>query len=233
MAEYYRAAGSGNNSSLSGPLKQTRDTALSSSNLLRDFWNRAYLRYEQESGGVRKMTRYIALLRGINISGKNKISMSELKAALIEKGFTDASTYLNSGNIIFSDGEADTIVLAEKIKALIQEKFSLDIPVFVIAHGELKTLLTKAPAWWGTEDKAVYDNLIFAIPPHDIKAIAEKIGEPTKELEQVEICGNAAFWSFDRKNYAKAAWWKKTASSGIGELITIRTANTLRKIAGM
>lgn len=82
------------------------------------------------------MTRYIALLRGINISGKNKISMPELKAALIQKGFSEVSTYLNSGNIIFSDAEADTIVLADKIKTLIQEKFTLDIPVFVIAQKE-------------------------------------------------------------------------------------------------
>ena len=44
---------------------------------------------------------------------------------------------------------------------------------------------------------------------------------------------NAAFWSFDRKLYAKANWWKKTATPGIGEMITIRTANTLRKIAEM
>ena len=48
------------------------------------------------------MTRYIALLRGINISGKNKISMPELKAAFIDAGFDDVRTHLNSGNVIFS-----------------------------------------------------------------------------------------------------------------------------------
>lgn len=40
-------------------------------------------------------------------------------------------------------------------------------------------------------------------------------------------------WSFDRKKYAKANWWRKTASAGIGEMITIRTANTLKKIVAM
>lgn len=75
------------------------------------------------------MSRYIALLRGINISGKNKISMPELKAALIEKGFSEVSTHLNSENIIFSDTEADTNVLSEKLKTLIQDKFILDIPI--------------------------------------------------------------------------------------------------------
>ena len=182
------------------------------------------------------MTRYIALLRGINISGKNKIAMPELKAACAEAGFTDVCTHLNSGNVVFSadaTDATDAAALAERAKTLIQQSFALAIPVFVISQHELSELLSNAPQWWGTEDKTVYDNLVFAIPPHDIKAVAEKIGEPTKGLEQVEICGNAAFWSFDRKNYAKAAWLKKTANAGIGELITIRTANTLRKIAGM
>ena len=176
------------------------------------------------------MIRYIALLRGINISGKNKISMPELKAAFVETGYDDVCTYLNSGNVIFSFEETDTDTLAGQIRELIVQKFSLDIPVFVIFQTELRGLLEKAPEWWGTDNKDIYDNLIFAIPPHRIETVAEKIGEPTVELEKVEICDNTAFWSFDRKQYAKANWWKKTAAAGIGEMITIRTANTLRKI---
>ena len=175
--------------------------------------------------------RYIALLRGINISGKNKISMLELKTALGEKCFADVKTYLNSGNVIFSDDETDAVKLAEKIRKIIFETFNLEIPVFVISQDELKVLLSKAPSWWGSDSKYIYDNLIFAIAPHSIETVAEKIGDPSAKLEKVEICGNAAFWSFDRKLYAKANWWKKTAASGIGEMITIRTANTLRKIA--
>ena len=62
------------------------------------------------------MTRYIALLRGINISGKNKISMPELKTAIGEKGFGDVKTYLNSGNVIFSDDETDAVKLAERLR---------------------------------------------------------------------------------------------------------------------
>lgn len=179
------------------------------------------------------MNRYIALLRGINISGKNKISMPELKEALTKNGFSDVRTHLNSGNVIFSDPGENEVILADQVKTLIQKRFGLDIPVFVIRQTELEKLLSKAPAWWGTENKDIYDNLIFAIPPNVITDVAEKIGEPTKELEQICICGNAVFWSFDRKKYAKANWWKKTASAGIGEMITVRTANTLRKIVGM
>ena len=179
------------------------------------------------------MKRFIALLRGINISGKNKISMSELKSGFIKHGYADVITYLNSGNVLFSVNETNEIILANSIKAMIRELFDLDIPVIVISQEALKELLSKAPNWWGTGDKEIYDNLIFVMPSSSAETIAEKIGEPTKELEQVYICENAVFWSFDRKKYAKANWWKKTASAGIGEFITIRTANTLRKIAEM
>ena len=179
------------------------------------------------------MTRYIALLRGINISGKNKISMPELKTALTEKGFADVKTYLNSGNVLFSNDEMDVVKLAERIRTIILENFQLEIPVFVISQDELKGLLSKAPSWWGSDSKDIYDNLIFAIAPYSIETVAEKIGEPTEKIEKVQICGNAAFWSFDRKRYAKASWWKKTAAPGIGEMITIRTANTLRKVVEM
>ena len=177
--------------------------------------------------------RYIGLLRRINISGKNKISMPELKIALSEKGFADVKTYLNSGNVLFSDDEPDAVKLAESILAIIFETFHLEIPVFVISQDELKCLLSKAPSWWGSGSKDIYDNLIFAIAPNSIETVAEKIGEPTEKIEKVQTCGNSAFWSFDRKLYAKANWWEKTATSCIGEMITIRTANTMRKIAEM
>ena len=179
------------------------------------------------------MKRYIALLRGVNISGKNKISMPELKSALTAKGYEDVRTHLNSGNIIFSTGDTGEKALADEIRELIWEEFELDIPVFVILQEALTELLNEAPDWWGMDNKELYDNLIFVIPPAAAEEIAKKIGEPTKELEKVFIHRNVMFWSFDRKKYAKANYWKKTASDGIREMLTIRTANTLKKIAGM
>lgn len=181
--------------------------------------------------GVFFMKRYIALLRGINISGKNKISMSLLKSYFIELGYTNIFTYLNSGNIVFSVNESREIDLADKIKKMIKKEFNLDIPVFVISQEDLNDILNSAPNWWGTDNKEIYDNLIFILPPTTAEVIADKIGEPTIELEQICICKNAIFWSFDRKKYAKSNWWKKTASKGISEMITIRTSKTLKKIA--
>lgn len=177
------------------------------------------------------MERYIALLRGINISGKNKISMSELKNALSD--YSEVKTYLNSGNIIFSAEETEPAFLAEQIHVVIRDEYNIDVPVAVFTQCSLKTLLNQAPEWWGTDHKEIYDNLIFAIPPNNIESIVDKIGAPTKGLEQISICGNFVFWSFDRIKYAKANWWKKSAIPGIAELITIRNANTIKKIVKM
>lgn len=178
------------------------------------------------------MTRYIALLRGINISGKNKIPMPALKEYFFALGYAEVRTHLNSGNVIFSTDE-DEKAASEKIGAMIKEKFALDIPLFVIRQERLSELLHNAPEWWGSDDTEIYDNLIFVLPSSSAQAVAEKIGEPTKELERIFVHEDVIFWSFDRKRYAKAAWWKKTATSGIAELLTIRTANTVRKIAEM
>lgn len=177
------------------------------------------------------MKRYIALLRGINISGKNKISMSELKKGFIELDFEEVATYLNSGNVIFSSTAYDTGVLSNQIKSMIQDRFGLDIPVLIILQEELKELLKNAPDWWGDDNKEIYDNLIFIMPPLSYEEFYDAVGDPKEEYEKVSPYKNVVFWSFSRKDYQKTYWWSKTASANISDRITIRTANTVRKIA--
>ena len=56
------------------------------------------------------------------------------------------------------------------------------------------------------------------------------IGEISVGLEMIQIYKNVIFWTFDRKAYQKCNWWKKTAAAGIADKLTIRTANTVKKI---
>lgn len=179
------------------------------------------------------MKRYIAFLRGINISGKNKVPMAELKQGFERLDYTDVKTYLNSGNVIFSSDEADTIKLPSRIEKMIQIQFYLDIPVFVISKEKLEDILNHAPDWWGDESKDIYDNLIFIMPPATFKDVYKEIGEPKEGLEKIAEYKNTVFWSFSRKDYQKTNWWSKTANANISSNLTIRTANTVRKIVGM
>ena len=172
--------------------------------------------------------KYIVLLRGINISGKNKISMAELKNELSKK-YQNVLTYLNSGNVIL-DSDKDKEYIMNDIYNIIKNRFNLDIPVFVITSSELEDILKSSPKWWGTNNKETYDNLIFIIPPTKYEEVYNVIGEPKADIEQIIEYNNFIFWTFDLKNYRKSTWWVKTASTSIKDKITIRTANTIKKI---
>lgn len=179
------------------------------------------------------MRRYIALLRGINISGKNKIPMSKLKEGFTELCFAEVVTHLNSGNVIFSSIIDDKNILSNKIKSMIKDRFELDIPVFIILQEELEEILSNAPHWWGNDNKEIYDNIIFLIPPLSYEEFCDEIGNPEAEYEKVHNYKNIVFWSFSRKDYQKTNWWSKTANAKISSKITIRTANTVRKTVRM
>ena len=174
--------------------------------------------------------KYIVLLRGINISGKNKISMNELKLELENNKYQNVTTYLNSGNVIFESNIDDKAVIMKNIREIIKNKFELEIPVFIMTTFELEDILCNNPNWWGTNNKEVYHNLIFIIPPAIYEDVYNTIGEPKENIEKIKEYNNCIFWSYDLKNYRKSNWWSKTASTDIKDKITIRTANTMKKI---
>ena len=174
--------------------------------------------------------KYIALLRGINISSKNKISMNELKLELEKNKYQKVLTYLNSGNIIFESDLDNKESIMKDINRIIKNKFNLEIPVFIITALELEDILNNNPNWWGTNNKEIYDNLIFIIPPTKYEEVYNSIGKPKEDIEQIKEYNNSIFWSYDLKNYRKSNWWNKTASIAIKNKITIRTANTMKKV---
>ena len=172
--------------------------------------------------------KYIILLRGINISGKNKISMVDLKKVLA-KEYQNVSTYLNSGNIIIESNKSKELI-KEEITKIIKEEFKLDIPIFITDVEELKDVLNNKPSWWDSGNKEIYDNLIFLIDSTKFKEVYAVIGEPKEDVEKIAEYNNTIFWSFELKNYRKSIWWHKTISTNIAPKITIRTANTMKKI---
>lgn len=74
------------------------------------------------------MKTYIVLLRGINVSGKNKLPMTDLRDLLNNLGFQNVQTYIQSGNIIL-DSDKSKSEVCEEIKEAIKKKFEYDVPV--------------------------------------------------------------------------------------------------------
>lgn len=156
--------------------------------------------------------------------------MAELKKEFETLGFKNVTTYLNSGNVIFTSNIQDENTITNTIHKMIEEKFKLDIPVFIIEASKLKELLENQPEWWGTASKEIYDNIIFIIPPTTYEEVYKALGEPKQELEKIKEYKNNIFWSYSLKDYRKTNWWAKTANTSISQSITIRTANTMRKV---
>lgn len=176
------------------------------------------------------MIKYVVLLRGINISGKNKIPMPQLKIELEQLGYDNVITYLNSGNVIFNSDIDNKDIIKDNIHLMIINKFNLEIPIHIITANELEEILNNSPKWWGTEDKKIYDNIIFIIYPTKYEEIYQVLGNPKDDIEKIKEYNNYIFWSFDLNNYRKSNWWSKTANTNISDKITIRTANTMKKV---
>ncbi|MFC5270843.1 DUF1697 domain-containing protein [Adhaeribacter terreus] len=89
------------------------------------------------------MQTYIALLRGINVSGHKKIKMPELKAMFEELGFTNVRTYIQSGNVVFESETSED--LESKISAKIQEQFGFEVSVICRTSAEMKQVIARNP----------------------------------------------------------------------------------------
>jgi len=174
------------------------------------------------------MEKYIALMRGVNVGGKNKVSMPELKELFEQNGFSDVVTYINSGNIIFSSVYTDDKKLKEEWEGLIKNKFQLNIPVIIVSVNDLLTALNHAPSWWG-HDKDSKHNAIFVIPPTTVDEVFKEIGAIKPEYENVDHYGRVVFWSAPIKTFSRTRW-SKVVGSSVYNNITIRNANTVKKL---
>lgn len=175
------------------------------------------------------MKRYVILLRGINVGGKNTVSMRELKELLEKSGFRDVTTYINSGNIIFSSEISDIFLLKSTCEALLLEKFNLNLSVMILSADELVEALDHVPDWWNN-DKESKHNAIFVIPPASVQDIFREVGESKPEYESVDYFGQVIFWSAPLKTFSRTRW-SKVVGSSVYSSITIRNANTAIKLA--
>ncbi|MGK0364832.1 MAG: hypothetical protein ACI85O_001892 [Saprospiraceae bacterium] len=92
------------------------------------------------------MTKKIALLRGINVGGKRKVLMADLRQLLEGNGFTDVKTYIQSGNVIFTlKEELDNLEIAKKIETVISDNYEFDVPVVVRTAEEWERAIKDSP----------------------------------------------------------------------------------------
>lgn len=91
------------------------------------------------------MTTYIALLRGINVTGHNKIKMAKLKQLFLDEGFKNVTTYIQSGNVIFQSELSETAKIEQIIINAIKKLFGYSIKVLILTKSHLETIFTSNP----------------------------------------------------------------------------------------
>jgi len=172
--------------------------------------------------------KYIALLRGINVGGNNKVSMAELRQCFESLGFKDVITYINSGNVIFNTAQTDIAVLVRQCEEIIGSTFGFRIVCAVISADDLHDAIKHAPSWWGLDDGDKH-NAIFVIAPSTTNNVMEAVGEAKPEYEKVISYGSVIFWTAPLKTFSRTRY-SKIVGSAVYKSVTIRNANTAKKL---
>ena len=175
------------------------------------------------------MPSYVALLRGVNVGGKNMVKMADLKAAFEEAGFRNVSAYINSGNILF-ESERDEAAIQAICTTLLVQKFSLDVPACVIASIDLTDALSHAPPWWGNTANTKHD-AFFVIPPTTAEQIVDHVGAVREDYEKLAYHGRVVFWSAPAATFSRTRVSQITKNRAMYRSITVRNANTAFKLA--
>jgi uncharacterized protein (DUF1697 family) len=174
------------------------------------------------------MHKYLALLRGINVGGNNIIKMADLKLAFEEMGFSDVSTFIQSGNVIFSSNSTDLNKLTETIEKDLSKKFNYHSVVVVISGQQVKEVVKDAPSGFGTQnDKYRYD-VIFLKPPLTSKEAIKQI-KLRDGIDQASTGKHALYFARTMENITKS-YVSKIVLLPIYKSMTIRNWNTTSKL---
>lgn len=108
-------------------------------------------------------TRYVALLRGINVGGKNPVPMADLREVFESAGHAEVSTYIQSGNVLFRSDKTGPD-LEKSIEADLEKRFGVPLVVVVRSLRQLRTVVDKAPAGFADPEKFHSDAMFLRAP---------------------------------------------------------------------
>lgn len=169
---------------------------------------------------------YVALLRGINVGGNTKVEMKKLKALFERMRFTDVSTYINSGNVLFRTNQSRE-TLTTHIENSIKEEFGFPVRVAVRDQKQISEITERVPKNW-TNDAAQKTDVIFLWDEVNSSKVLEEILTNPK-VDQLSYMDGALIWHIDRAHYNQSAM-HKFIGTRVYKQMTARNINTVRKL---
>jgi uncharacterized protein (DUF1697 family) len=177
------------------------------------------------------MTRYVALLRGINVGGNNLIRMPALKACFEKQGFEDVVTYIQSGNVLFSAGDADAAAIAGRIEGAIAKTFGCQASVALRTQKQMREIVGKAPKGFGTAPDDYRYDVIFLLPALTSAAALKTV--PTAPGVDTAHAGKGVLYFSRLVEKASKSRLSRLVGMPIYKSMTIRNWNTTTKLLTM
>lgn len=171
------------------------------------------------------MTRYVALLRGVNVGGVT-IKMADLSALVEELGFTDVKTVLASGNVLFTSTDA-AAAAKSSLEAALRTRFGYEAWVHVLTVDAIRELVAAYPFPRESERHAY---VVFAVKP-EVRAELLAV-ELDPAVEQAEAGDGVIYWSVPKGSTLDSALGRAQAKAAYKPWLTTRNLNTLEKLAG-
>jgi uncharacterized protein (DUF1697 family) len=177
------------------------------------------------------VTRYVALLRGINVGGKNLIRMPALKAAFEDDGFGNVSTYIQSGNVLFDAPGGSSAQLTARIEKMLAEAFDYVPTVVVRSRTQMRATVDRAPRGFGSQPAKYLYDAVFLKEPLTAKAAIKQLSMHPEV--DVAWAGTGVLYLSRLKARATSSRLNRIASLPIYASMTIRNWNTTTKLAAL
>jgi uncharacterized protein (DUF1697 family) len=173
---------------------------------------------------------YVALLRGINVGGKNLIRMPALKECFEAGGFEDVATYIQSGNVLFRATGSAT-ALSDRIEKLLSRTFGYRASLVLRSHAQMRAIVEGAPKGYGTKPTAYRYDVAFLKAPLTAKAAVKQI--PIKKGVDELHAGRGVLYFSRLESRVTQSRLNRVASLPIYQSMTLRNWNTTTRLLRM
>jgi uncharacterized protein (DUF1697 family) len=178
------------------------------------------------------MNTYVILLRGINVGGKNAVSMADLKKCLEQQGFSNVVTYIASGNVILKSDKRPNDVKSQ-IEGVLPQNFNLDdgfIKVLVLTNKQFQAVVDNKPKGFGEQPEKYHSDVIFLMDIDSAQALPAF--NPREGVDHI-WAGNSVIYSQRLSSQRTKSRLNKIMETPLYKSMTIRNWNTTTKLLDM
>jgi uncharacterized protein (DUF1697 family) len=172
------------------------------------------------------MKKYVAFLRGINVGGNKKVEMPKLKKVFESLGYSQVSTYINTGNVMFETEQKEVV---KTVESALRKTFGFEIRVVIRESKNIKNLCKKIPREWENNADQKTD-VLFLWDEFDTKESLKLIAStPVDNLRYID---GALIWNVKRTDQTKSGM-NTFIGTKLYKHMTARNVNTVRKLGEM